>query len=100
MASPNTNPTPRQQFQESKDNISKHRAMIESGEFQRAIHFSLLQLDRTLCDQMPQDLGGAGANFLRSQGARMFVETLLRLAEMPPPLPAENRILNLDHKRQ
>jgi len=99
MPAPNTNPAPKSQFMESKDNISKHRNMIESGEFQRAIHYALLQYDWNLCSQMPQDLGGAGANFLRSQGARQFLDVLLKLAEMPPVPLAENRIVNLDHSK-
>lgn len=98
MPAPNTNPTPKQQFQESKDNISKHRALIESGEFQRAIHYALLQHDRTLCEVMPNDLGSAGSNFLRSQGARMFVDILLKLGEMPPAPVTSSPIINLDHR--
>ena len=84
---------------ESSDNISKHRKLIESGEFQRAMHYALLQYDWTLCSSQPQDLGGAGANFLRSQGARQFLDVLLKLAEMPPIALSENRIVNLDHSK-
>jgi len=90
------NPTPRQQFQESPDNISKHRALIELPQFARATHMALLQYQRQLTDSPPADMGGAAGAYLRILGAQEFVNILLNLGEQPQRLDPRSTITQLE----
>lgn len=93
---PNFNPTPKFRFRESGDNISKHRALLEQREFDRAIDFALLQYQLEAASQV-KDANGACALGYKILGVQEFVQTLKTLSEispMPPRVPDQN----LDHK--
>ena len=91
-----TSPNPRAQFQSSGDNVSKHRDMIGSPVFERALHFALLQYQADLC-QDDNNLNECAARHLRIRGAMEFVRVLRLLAETPT-IPTVKRQDNLDHK--
>ena len=74
------NPTPRARFQSSSDNISKHRNLIGTHEFQRAIDLALLQY---ALDLSKTEASLASATHWRLLGAQEFIFTLRNLAEMP-----------------
>lgn len=98
MPAANVNPTPRARFQDSKDNVSKHRDLIASREFERAIDFALAEYQRIMAagpvDSNPQL---ALAGHYKQMGAVEFVHVLRNLAE-PPPLPPTRVSDQLDHK--
>lgn len=95
---PNVNPTPKQRFLESKDNVSKHRELIGSREFDRAVDTGLAEYQRYLA-QGPTDgnVNLALAGHYKQQGAIEFVHILKNLAEQPPPAPVRT-LDQLDHK--
>lgn len=94
----NANPTPKQRFLESKDNISAHRDLIQSRPFDRAIDTSLAEYQRLLA-QGPNDgnVNQALAGHYRQQGAVEFVHILKNLGEQPPPV-TPRVVEQLDHK--
>lgn len=83
---PVKNPTPRNQFRESADNISKHRKLVDSPEFVRAVHFALLEYQAMMASQT-KDGNSAVACGFRNQGAIEFVGVLRTLAESESPFP-------------
>jgi len=97
----NVNLTPKQRFQESKDNVSKHREMIESREFERAIDYALmeyqLQSARQTATINPPNANDAVCRHYSQVGACEFVAILRNLAE-PPPVITARAIEQLDHK--
>lgn len=93
-----TNPTPKAAFQESAQNISKHRDMIASGEFGRAAMFALLEYQRILCQNTPpENFNFCAASHFKMLGAQEFLHTLRNLAESPK-VPVIVPDGNLDHK--
>jgi len=93
---PNLNPSPKAQFRESGENISKHRALLESREFHRAIHYAKTQYWRQLAMATP-DNNYAMAMGWKMIGVEEFLAVLMNLSESPPaPSAAVNN--NLDHR--
>jgi hypothetical protein len=94
------NPLPKTRFQESKDNVSKHRDMVASREFERAIDFALLHYQASLT------LAAGDHNFnnmavmgLKIAGAQEFVHQLRTLSESRTVTinrPDDNLIHNTD----
>jgi hypothetical protein len=91
------NPTPKQRFQQSNDNISKHKRLIEQPEFQRAIDYALREYGHRVNLDTENSPGTAGANSYRSLGAEQFVHELITLAETPPPPRA---VVDTDNLRE
>jgi hypothetical protein len=92
---PLTNPQPKQRFQNSGDNVSRHRDMIDSTEFQRAADFGMLQYAAYLGSQV-SDGNSAMAVGFQLKGAHDFLMTLRNISEAPA-LPARIPSSNLDH---
>jgi hypothetical protein len=93
----NTNPTPKARFQESADNIKRHRELISSREFMRAIEFATLEMSRQITLQSKADNMTAIALHFQQVGAELFVNVLMNLSEkveLPAKMPAQN----LDHR--
>ncbi len=92
---PIKNPTPRERFRESGDNISKNRNLVDSPEFQRCIDFSLLEYQVLLSRQIT-DGNSSMANGFKLQGALEIVNVMRNLAETAP---AVQKVVNqqLDH---
>jgi hypothetical protein len=80
-------------FMSSGNNISAHRKMIESPEFQRAIDYAKSHYTRALHASAPKAMdspnfaSGAAMSFERIQGMEDFIHILFTLSETPPPLP-------------
>lgn len=87
--------SPAQRFQLSGDNISKHRAMVDSNEFNRAIDFAALQLQINLSRNVPDSQAGMIAGF-KLAGAQEFIAILKGLAEQPKAAEAP-LIKSLNH---
>lgn len=81
-SNPITNPTPKQRFQESGENISRHRDLIATKEFVRGCDFALLQYQAELALRTA-DATNAASNHFKMMGALEFLQTLRLLAEMP-----------------
>jgi len=93
---PTFNPSPKTRFRESGDSISKHRALLESGEFQRALDYALLEYQLQAAAQV-RDTNAALAFGYKMIGVQEFISTLKLLSEVPRmPTPAVTE--NLDHK--
>lgn len=93
---PNLNPTPKHRFRESGDNISKHRALLEQREFDRAIDFTMLEYQLQASARV-QDANGALALGYKILGIQEFVSMLKTLSEIAPP-PPRTADANLDHR--
>lgn len=96
---PITNPSAKARFMASPDNITKHREMVDSREFERAIDFGLMQYQQrlafTLADETNSNAAAAAA--LKMKGAMEFVTELRMLGEAPRPIPTPARGDNLNH---
>lgn len=93
-----TNPLPKTRFQETDKNVTKHRDLIGSDNFQRAIDFALLQYQAQVAlEPLNGNFNAAAAAHFRQLGALEFVQTLRLLAESPTPRSVSNTD-NLDHK--
>lgn len=77
-----TTPSPKARFLESADNISKHRSMVDSKEFQRACDFAMLQFSASVCQEI-QDGNTAMAVGMKLLGANQFMQVLRNLSEVP-----------------
>lgn len=96
---PVVNPSPKARFQESTDNVSRHRTLVDSKEFQRAIDFALLQFGLALATQpLSQEEFQIGAAGLKLRGVHDFISILRNLSETPKPLAIVNRNDNLNHQ--
>ena len=84
MAQNITNLSPKVRFMQSGDSISKHRALVDSTEFQRAADFALLQYTGTLAQQTT-NANESMAMGLKIQGAHEFLQTMRLLAAAPLP---------------
>jgi hypothetical protein len=94
----NVNPSPKARFHESKDNISKHRDLIASREFERAIDFALLEYQRYMAQgPMDSNVNQALAGHYKQMGAVEFVHILKTLAE-EAPIPPVRVMDQLDHR--
>lgn len=91
------NPSPKARFQESQDNIKRHRDMLQSREFERACDFSLLQYTSRLQSQTDGNLNAAAAAHLRLTGALEFLAVFRNLAESYEVSSRNTESSNLDH---
>lgn len=94
---PNLNPTPKTRFRESANNISEHRAMVETRPFQRACDFALLEYQAYLASWVAENPQSAAFAGLKLTGAQEFLTTMRALSESPRLMP---KLVpqNLDHK--
>lgn len=92
-----TNPTPKKRFQESTDNISKHRDLIQTREFERASDFAMLQYAARLQEETNGNLNSAAAAHLRMTGAQEFLSIFRNLGESVELPTHRVETPNLDH---
>lgn len=90
-----TNPTPKARFQESVDNVKKHRDLVQLREFERACDFALLQYQANL-SKVP--LNEASATHFRLIGASEFIQVLRNLSESAELPTRVMQSENLDHR--
>jgi hypothetical protein len=79
-APPSLNPSPKQRFRESADNISRHKSMLETREFERGIDFALMEYQAQLAIRVTDQYTAMSAG-LKMQGALEFIQTLKTLTE-------------------
>jgi hypothetical protein len=92
------NPIPKARFQESVDNISKHRDLIQMREFQRACDFSMLQYQIELANATNGNVNLAAAAHMKLCGAQEFLFVLRNLGEsFALPSGSGGDSGNLDH---
>lgn len=80
---PNTNPTPKQQFQGDKKWVEMHREMMQQPMLSVSIQFALSQYLRNICDANISDGNTAAQAHFKIQGAHDFIAILRNLGEMP-----------------
>lgn len=71
--------TPKGRFQANKENIKKLREIVDSDFFQGVLDMTLLQMN---ADASGRDNPDPMRYFYRLEGANLFVQTLLRMAEI------------------
>jgi len=97
MSTPITNPSPKRRFMASAQNVTSHRDMIATREFERGSDFAMLQYQWTVNAGMT-DTQSALAAAYKLQGANEFLQTMKLLGETPRmPAPVIDQ-QNLDHK--
>jgi hypothetical protein len=94
---PITLEAPKIRFQNSQDNISKHREMVDSGEFQRGTDFALLQHAIVLGQNVNDDDTAKAAGY-KLAGAVEYLATLRMLSEPPQRINLMPPSDNLDHR--
>jgi hypothetical protein len=98
MATPiNVNPSPKVRFQESAQNISKHRDMIQTAEFQRACDYSLMQMQWILAQDKTDSFNAKAANQLKMDGVLEYLAIFRTLGEQPQAAPRILDTGNLAH---
>ena len=95
---PNANLSPRTRFQQSPDNIRKHRDMIEAHEFQRGTDFAMLDTAAFLASTIKDDESAKAAGHAL-RGAHEFLYRFKLLAEVPKAQPKIVDMGNLSHER-
>ena len=105
MVAPVTNPhapqlfTPAQaRFQQSPDNVSKHRALVESRDFDRACDFGMLEYTMRLAKVVSDDPRKAAYMGLKLAGAYEFLVQMRTLSEKPQLVAKTAAVENLDHR--
>jgi hypothetical protein len=80
------NPSPKTRFMESGLNISNHKKLVDSPEFQVGADYAMLQYQVKVTSQItnPDSAVAAGLKML---GALEFLETLKLLSESPRRAP-------------
>lgn len=91
------NLSPKSRFQQSQDNVSRHRAMLETREFERATDFSMVQYCAVLAESV-KDMNSAAIAGMKLQGAFEYAHAFRSLGEIPPRPPLAITKDNLDHK--
>ena len=92
------NPTPKNRFQETANNVQRHRDMIASPEFERAADFAMLNYTSRLAASISGDFNSMASMGLRMMGAKEFLQEMRLLAETPTAtqtVPQDN----LDHTK-
>lgn len=82
MPVPTPNASPKQRFMEVESNISKHRDMVGTREFERGTDFAILHYHARLTAS-PATADAAMINGLKLQGAAEYLLELKMLAESP-----------------
>jgi len=94
---PITNPSPRIRFQESGDNISKHRDLVDNAAFQRGCDFAMLEYAKTMALESV-DGNTAVATAMRLRGAHEFLQIFRNLSEKSQPPKETPAMANLNHR--
>jgi hypothetical protein len=94
---PLKNPQPKARFQESGDNVSKHRDLVDTGEFQRAVDFGILQYVAA-CTREIRDGNSAMAVGFKIAGAMEVLNTIRMLSENIPQPQIVQSPTNLNHE--
>jgi hypothetical protein len=95
MPARNTYPSPKQEFLESNDNVSAHRRMVDSREFQRALEFAQREYMGFAASTV-KDNNGAMAVGWKIQAVTEFCYMLQMLSETPQ-MPKPVIVGQLDH---
>lgn len=74
--------TPKARFMQSQDNISKHRKLVDTREFERGCDFALLEYQRQVTNDA-RDGNTAAAAALKIRGALEFLHVFRTLSEQP-----------------
>lgn len=93
---PLKNPQPKIRFQASGDNVSKHRDLMDSPEYQRAIDFGLLQYVAAVSQGITDGNTAMAAGF-KILGAVELLSTVRMLSETPMPVVVAP-VPNLNHQ--
>lgn len=88
--------TPKQQFQASADNLSKHRHMLELPEYQRAVNLALLEYMQRVHKNSDLNPNAALAGFYRILGAQELIHVIFDLGVLPAKVETVPS-RNLDH---
>lgn len=98
MNQPTVHPSPKARFLAIKHCVDQHRELIQRPDFQLAVDNALQQMMWTEAGGMgPISVPGndAASKFYKLQGAHDFVRTLVTLAEVQAPLPAQDTGSNI-----
>lgn len=74
------NPTPKTRFMASDQNVTKHRQLVDSREFERGVDFALMEYQTQLMGAVT-DGNHAAAVALKLRGAHEFLQIFRMLGE-------------------
>lgn len=97
MNTPTINLSPKGRFLQSNDNVSRHRAMLETREFERASDFAMVQYCAAISESV-KDANSACAAGFKLQGAFEYAHTFRNLSEQPQRPPGPVIKDNLNHE--
>lgn len=98
MPTPPTNPTPKQEFMLNAASCKAHRDLMEKPALRQSFATALLQMQRETTNVAVLDGNQAAASFLKLQGAQMFLNILINLAEPPELAPTRADPNKLNYK--
>ncbi len=90
------NLSPKARFQQSNDTISRHRAMLETREFERASDTAVIQYAALIAETV-KDANSAVAAGFKLQAVFEFLHTMRNLGEQPPKIVSAPITQNLNH---
>lgn len=82
MAAPDFNPSPKKQFQLSKQRMKAHLELIGRPDLEDSLNTALLQYQWNLCKKMG-NLNDAASNHFKIAGALEFLDEFKKLAAQP-----------------
>jgi hypothetical protein len=105
MTDKQVNPTPKERFLSSENNVKEHHDLIQSKSFQRAEDFALAHYQRILARQTGATTDGQQKNHQvdgmvngwKICGVHEFLSELRNLAEKPTQVQAPGLARTLDH---
>lgn len=96
-APPSLNPSPKTRFRESADNISRHKAILETRELERGLDFAKLEFVASLSAGITDNSSAMAAGYML-MGMEQFCHTFRTLTEVPSLVvkrPSDNLATNL-----
>lgn len=81
-APPNLNPSPKTRFRESADNISRHKAILETRELERGMDFAKLEFVSNVAASITDNSSAMAAGYM-IMGMEQFCHTFRTLTETP-----------------
>jgi hypothetical protein len=98
MNQPVINPSPKTRFMRTAEHCSKHRALVDLHEFERASDYAMLEYAARLSATTEPALASVTA--LKIQGAHEFLQTFRNLAEPAARFSAPVISDNLNHNQK
>jgi hypothetical protein len=90
------NPTPKQQFLESKESVAAHNRLLENSQLLKSISTAMLEQQRIVTGSVVEGNSAAATAYML-KGAQHFVDIFLKLTAATER-PEQPKVVSLDHR--